>query len=818
MSHQSGPWPPAMPLRTHGQAQNLAYYTQNAIGDSQIGARANPNAVNPCDPAPSSTRESEDEAEPNRLHQESRIRHRPPMMVDWRRELCRFLETPNESTDDDILEKLEETSKLLREAEHLKLLAFAQQGPPKFQVINRIECHNFDEHGIYLDMPWVVESGPYQAHLRCSSLIPNLDLHLERNKDVTCIVYRNFACCGTSSSRASRSQTYGVDPSSLLVEEYVCIVSDELKTALTQLAEVALQGIPHPDFMGDESQRIPYPYLWWFHRRPNIELSKSQLDPTIQQHVEVFQGYVEDCLGDTWAAVDALLANGKITAQYMDYLFVPNEIVLSRSNSSSVAQLEAFTPTDWLEGLNTDSQPAPSTQLYPSISVNHWVFDGNFQQESTILMIGQPPSMTEEFPIDQLLVYPMKYATHEVAAALRERGKMFWKCRHRNFIYFSGAVKDSIYNAHAGSRFIIDTATHRLLHPPAQGLVPPSRYRDDIGPQLMAQDDPPSELNDTFYMCLPTTMYGFHMLKKTWLTLSVGYFQDVIWNKEAFDLLVIDDITKELVEAVVTNHVHAEKNADVIHGKGNGLLILLHGGPGTGKTLTAESVAEIAKKPLYRVTCGDIGTKAEAVEEYLQVVFLLGKKWGCIVLLDEADVFLEQRSLHSLDRNALVSVFLRALEYYDGILILTSNRVGTFDEAFMSRIQLNLRYKNLVQDQRRQIWENFINRLEKPEPEQNAETDTGCLVADGPQPNTNLGVDTQSMRDQLDKLAEPPLNGREIRNLISTARQLAMFRKKKMGYEHLKAVMMEGDKFNAYLKDLRKGFSADEIKNHRGDR
>ena len=102
-----------------------------------------------------------------------------------------------------------------------------------------------------------------------------------------------------------------------------------------------------------------------------------------------------------------------------------------------------------------------------------------------------------------------------------------------------------------------------------------------------------------------------------------------------------------------------------------------------------------AEKPLYRVTCGDVGTKAEAVEKYLESVFHLGKMWGCVVLLDEADVFLEQRDLQDLDRNALVSVFLRVLEYYEGILILTSNRVGTFDEAFRSRIQLALHYPTL---------------------------------------------------------------------------------------------------------------------------
>ena len=127
----------------------------------------------------------------------------------------------------------------------------------------------------------------------------------------------------------------------------------------------------------------------------------------------------------------------------------------------------------------------------------------------------------------------------------------------------------------------------------------------------------------------------------------------------------------------------------------NGLILLLHGSPGTGKTLTAESVAEIAEKSLYRVTCGDIGTMAEIVEKYLESVFHLGKLWGCVVLLDEANVFLEQRSLEDLKRNALVSVIFRVLEYYEGILVLTSHRVGTFDEAFESRIEWALHYPTL---------------------------------------------------------------------------------------------------------------------------
>jgi len=221
------------------------------------------------------------------------------------------------------------------------------------------------------------------------------------------------------------------------------------------------------------------------------------------------------------------------------------------------------------------------------------------------------------------------------------------------------------------------------------------------------------------------------------------------------------------------------------------------------------------------VTCGDIGTKPDRVEKYLESVLHLSKSWGCVVLLDEADVFLEQRTLTDLERNALVSVFLRVLEYYEGILILTSNRVGTFDEAFKSRIQLSLHYENLNKGQRCKIWKNFIKRLKTLDTGIAATTTTTTTTESGrrdAKPVDSIDIDFEDIECYWDALAEVELNGRQIRNVITTARQLAKFKKTTMNYEHLKHVIHVANKFDKYLNTVREGLSDDQIARDLGSR
>jgi AAA+ superfamily predicted ATPase len=80
-----------------------------------------------------------------------------------------------------------------------------------------------------------------------------------------------------------------------------------------------------------------------------------------------------------------------------------------------------------------------------------------------------------------------------------------------------------------------------------------------------------------------------------------------------------------------------------------------HGPPGSGKTSTAETIAAYTRRPLYSLTCGDIGATPTDMENKLFEHTQRANTWGCILLLDEADVFLVQRDMQDMQRNAMVS-------------------------------------------------------------------------------------------------------------------------------------------------------------------
>ena len=179
------------------------------------------------------------------------------------------------------------------------------------------------------------------------------------------------------------------------------------------------------------------------------------------------------------------------------------------------------------------------------------------------------------------------------------------------------------------------------------------------------------------------------------------------------------------------------------------------------------------------ITSGDLGTDSRELEIKLRETFEYAVNWDAVLLLDEADVFLQERDVTALDRNALVSVFLRELEYFNGIMFLTTNRPGLLDEAFQSRIHITLHLPELNSEARIKIWAIFVKGLDIKHEKK-----------------------VQLVREIKRELSNEMLNGRQIRNCMRAALALASQEKKPVGIEHIDDVVKIGKRFTGYMNDV----------------
>jgi hypothetical protein len=205
-------------------------------------------------------------------------------------------------------------------------------------------------------------------------------------------------------------------------------------------------------------------------------------------------------------------------------------------------------------------------------------------------------------------------------------------------------------------------------------------------------------------------VYGFSFLCKAWGEMLVTGMSSIKFRKDSFDKLVLDESRKRLIEALVRQN--SGGFSDLIEGKGGGCIFLLHGQPGVGKTLTAEAIAERLERPLYMVGAGELGITPDELEDRLKSVLDTAHAWNAVLLIDEADIFLERRAQSDVARNAMVGIFLRLLEYHQGILFLTTNRVADIDDAFLSRVSVGLNYEALGESDRAMIWRNLLESTE----------------------------------------------------------------------------------------------------------
>lgn len=246
------------------------------------------------------------------------------------------------------------------------------------------------------------------------------------------------------------------------------------------------------------------------------------------------------------------------------------------------------------------------------------------------------------------------------------------------------------------------------------------------------------------YFSVVNVLPFFSLDTKSWRLGTAQNFSPVKYRTDAFDKLVLNDEIKKILSGIVKN-TDTDVFKDIIDKKGGGSIILLCGHPGLGKTLTAEALAEKYKKPLIYLSPGDISpSDIYDLDRTLKNACLQAERWGALLLIDEVDIYLEKRYTFDMNRNAVVGSFLRCMEYFNGLMFLTSNRIEEIDEAFHSRILYTIKYEKFNNNTSGQLWKNLLTAA-----------------------NINI------KKIDINKFIQYDINGRQIKNTIRMAQLLS---------------------------------------------
>lgn len=538
------------------------------------------------------------------------------------------------------------------------------------------------------------------------------------------------------------------------------IKSTLLKDALAEIFD-GIEGLQL-----NETPPVISPELL-FHARDGLaervkaEEAKEAPNKILIDEVGVALQYIAQDYATTQANLSSLAEHDEITFDLLWALFPPNTTVYTKSNLLREHQICKLQKGEY--------GSLPSGARYYGLDLRYISHDGEkLGWAEKTLQIG---SFAGAMKVHNLTVVPLeRLPTRDaVCAEVKKRGKRYMELLEAprgTYQEYTGAavaenrdvvVQDEYKKVifHVSGRVMLDSKI----------FLQQNEYTDLLKPSIENEIDAMKLTDDDLLYC-NHCIGGFGFRQKKWCLFAVSHLEPVVWNLDAFSKLVMDTRKRNLIHSLVKSHRNgAETFDDVVSGKGKGLVGLLSGNPGVGKTLTAEVIAEVTKRPLYMLSAGELGTQVEDVEKKLDMVLEVTRQWGCVLLIDEADVFLQERDGLDLERNAMVSVFLRRLEYFQGVLIMTTNRKRTIDAAFDSRIHFKLHYADLSTESRASIWKNCLDNLPS-------------------------GITKSDMKEQDFKtLASMKLNGRQIKNAVACAVSIAVEEKTPLTLEGIQTIL-----------------------------
>lgn len=447
------------------------------------------------------------------------------------------------------------------------------------------------------------------------------------------------------------------------------IASTQVEINSPGLTRVLQDVFPNSESLGldKEKPEVTGEVLWHaspaLRRRLDQERAKKDRtrDVVIINDIEAMLYFVQREYATTASHLAELYEKGLISYDLLWCLFPPRVEVYTDDNALHEPQILRCKSFKYQE----DERTGEKWFVVRSECLNH--DSQGFGWSEQLLKI---PSFKGAAHITSLLAYPLAYHPKEkdLRVKLHARGMTFVKLLAQPACGQYGAM--ALISRRAGSEW--EQETVRIS---GRVMVDPNRFpkADSSSDPLRTPSCPrskaivPAETPNKELMFCHYRIIGFSFDQKRWAALAVSQLRDPEWDNKALEKVMMPSVKRELLRSLVSAHRAEDERQggrdDVSKGKGQGLAGLLSGPPGVGKTLTAEAVAEISRRPLYAVSAGELGSDISDVERRLGKVFAVASSWKCVLLIEDCDVFLRRRDHVNLINSALVSIFLRRLEY-----------------------------------------------------------------------------------------------------------------------------------------------------------
>lgn len=181
----------------------------------------------------------------------------------------------------------------------------------------------------------------------------------------------------------------------------------------------------------------------------------------------------------------------------------------------------------------------------------------------------------------------------------------------------------------------------------------------------------------------------------------------------AFKNCVLPPKVKSLIEEALTVILQKDKfdewGINEHFEKGLTNSILLYGPPGVGKSMVSESIAAVLGKNLMKIDNGLLQSNIPGeTERNIQKAFAEAKQKNCVLMFDECDSVLSNRDMVGVILSSEINALLTAIENYDGVVVLSTNRLHRLDPALSRRIIAKIELTLPTKEARHQIWQNLI--------------------------------------------------------------------------------------------------------------